>query len=121
MKVNKVGEISRESTHKARKTGKGCSVKALCRQRRIVRQDLAVLPNAMIIQQQGELRGGVVIWRPRRDDGARPEGIPPTLRFRSRSRSWVLIPSGSCDGGLDRGGVISKGSTRRRESAGTST
>ena len=50
MKVNKVGEISRESTHKARKTGKGCSVKALCRQRRIIRQGLTVHPNARILR-----------------------------------------------------------------------
>jgi len=49
MKVNKVGEISRESTHKVRKVGGDSSVKALCRQRRIIRQGLTVHPNARIL------------------------------------------------------------------------
>ena len=50
VKVNRVGEISRESTHKERKAGGDCSVKALCRQRRIVRQGLAVHPDTRILR-----------------------------------------------------------------------
>ena len=52
IKVSGVGVISRGSTYKSRKAGRGenCSVRALCRQRRVIRQGLTVHPNARILR-----------------------------------------------------------------------
>jgi len=120
-KVNRVEEISRESVEHTKQGEETTSMKALCRQRRIIRQSLAVHPNPRILRWGGQPRGGVVVWRPGRNDRVWLRDVPLTLWHRGRGRSWVLIPSGSCNGGFDHIGVVRNGSTSGSDRASAPT